>query len=912
MTTDPLVRDIWNDKYRWKHPDGSSDEETVADTRERVVQAVYIADPSSDAREAALEAVQKGLFIPAGRENAGAGTGRAVTLINCYVMGTVQDSMPGIQWAISRGALTLQQGGGIGTDFSTIRPAGALVARTGSVASGVIQFMDQQDGMCSAIMSAGTRRGAMMGTLRDDHPDLWNERQFEVAPHPATGDPILTHPSFISAKRQKGRLMGFNVSVLVSDAFLAAVANDEMWELGFHKPRADGNHVDVQMRRFPYNEQEYDNDLKPISEDDFCAANGRPYRRQGEIHPWYVYRRVSARRIWEDIMQSTYKYAEPGVIYIDRVNDRNNLNYCEDIRCTNPCGEQPLPPEGCCCLGSVNLAFMVDKPFTPLARFDFDLLDKITRIGVRFLDNVLDESNYPLLSQSDESMQKRRIGLGVTGFADALIQLGIRYGSDESVKLARQMAKTLKVSSYWASAELAKQRGPFPLFDSAEFCRSYNVTRDLPAMLVEQIRSTGIRNGVLNTIAPNGTISIYTGNLASGHEPVFSFQPTQRKVRQPDGSAHEYTSIPYSANLYRYMYPGVELPDYFVGAMDISVEDHVRIHAAWQEYIDASISKTINCPTAMSYYDFKCVYDMAYELGCKGCTTYRFDPAAGRGSVLAESEPEKAGEQAFTVDDPKPQLDFGQVKPAPLFSEDTVNTMAVELYACYNHITTQGALEHLKFDKIAMERWVDLATHGLEKLGHLITIEIAQNLAEIMEKPAKSNVEVMPPKRVVDGRRYKLKWPQTGDNYYVTITRVDNTPFEVFITTKDVQHAEFVQALSRLLTAVLRRGGDVRFLVQELQAVHAPTGGAFIAEQHSYRNSVVAAIGGIIEEEFRTLGLLDTTQTTPEPIAESRVVPVTITRGQPGMADCCPRCGATPLVHEQGCIRCLSCDYSKC
>lgn len=817
IQTDPLVRDIWHDKYRLKHADGSSDEDSVPATRRRVVDAVYANDPNKDARREAELLVQSGVFIPAGRINAGAGSGRQVTLINCYVMPTVMDSLPGIQLVIAQGALTMQQGGGIGIDWSPVRPRGALVRRTGSTASGVIPYADQTSAMCDTIMSAGTRRGAMMATLRDDHPDLWNPQQFITAPHPATGDPILTYPSFISAKRQKGRLTGFNVSVLVSDAFLKAIEDDADWDLGFHVPPADGRHIDVYEKMWPYDYAEIDNAFNELPE-------GRVAK--GTVMPWYVYRRVKARVIWEDMMRSTYKYAEPGVIYIDRINERNNLYYCEDIRCTNPCGEQPLPPNNVCCLGSINLAFLVNDPFSSRPWFDFAKFGHAVNHAVRFLDNVLDISNYPLEAQRLEAQTKRRIGLGITGWGDCLVQLGLRYDSDEAVQMARALAKALQHASYYASMGLAKERGPFPAYGRKQFLAGYNARR-LPEDLHDQIHEYGIRNGVLNTIAPNGTISIYSGNVSSGHEPIFSFAKVERNVRQPDGSGKKYMSVPYSYRLYEAMFgetPREKLPEYFVGAMDITPEAHVRMHAAWQEHIDASVSKTINCPTEMSYDDFKDVYRLAYELGAKGCTTFRPDPDSGRGSVLSE-----------LVDTAKPVV--------------VPNTNLVP-------------------------------------------------------------VEVMPAQRVVEGRRYKLKWPKTGENWYINVTRIGNVPFEVFISTGSADSVEWVQALSRLLTAVLRRGGDVKFLLNELFAVHSSSGGGFIAEQHKFRPSIVAAIGGVLEEEFRTLGLLGVASASTVEKPEVLVVPVTVTRG--AGIDSCPECGATPLVREQGCLRCLRCDFTKC
>jgi len=845
LNSDPLVRHIWDDKYRLKNADGSSPEPNVMATRERVVRAVYLHDHDPVAKSDALVVVGRGLLIPAGRVNAGAGTGRAVTLINCFVEGTIQDSMPGIQIALSQSAFTMQQGGGIGGGFSTIRPRGAIVRRTGSTSSGVIPFMDYQSAMCDTIISASTRRGAMMAVLSDTHPDLWDEDQYKTHIHPSTGELVLTHPTFISAKQQKGRLLRFNVSVAISDAFMTAVNKDLDWDLGFHVPRADGRHVDVYDRPFLYDEVDYTNSL-------ISTPTGVS---KGQMKPWFVYKRVKARRIWGDLMRGTYKYSEPGVLFIDRINDRNNLSYCEDISATNPCGEQPLPPYGACCLASCNLAFMVDNPFTPSATFRWDILERTVKTGVRFLDNVLDITQYPLEEQRNESMQKRRIGLGPTGFADALIQLGITYGSDESTRLEKKIGTLFKHSSYAASVDLAKIRGPFPLFDADKFCSGFNI-QDLPKDLVHDINQYGIRNGVLNTIAPNGTISIYVGNISSGHEPVFSFNKTHRKVLNPDGSATEFVATPYSYALYEAMYGKKErnqLPEYFVGAMDISIEAHLKVHATWQQYIDSSISKTINVPTDTSYSAFESVYFAAYTLGCKGCTTYRYDPTSGRGSVLSE-EPKQ----------PESEPKAG---------------------------TNPGAYMGVGADEIAAD-------------NARTAVPVSTSL---------SVPPMMPAQRVVEARRYRLKWPQTGENWYIAISRCGNTPFEVFITSSNAQASEWIQAMSRLLTAVLRRGGDVIFLINELTSVHSAMSGAFIPEQHKYRPSIVAAIGGVLEEEFRTLGLMDkTANARPEQPQQARVMASPVHHGGGPSTECCPECGGAFLVHEQGCIRCLACDYNKC
>ena len=809
VLTDPISYDVWDTKYRLYHKPGETAEQSVDDTRRRVLKAVFAKDDNEVAFQECLRLVLRGILIPAGRVNAGAGAGRAVTEINCFVLPTVMDSMPGIQRVIAQGALTMQQGGGIGVDFSTIRPAGAAVVRTGSLASGMVNFADQMDSMCSSIASAGWRRGAMMLTLRDDHPDLWNPKQYETATN-YIGQTILSHPSFISVKRQPGRLTQFNVSVLVSSKFLDAVKHNENWDLGFHVPRADGRHVDVYDKPFPYDYVDLDNDFA-------LRESGREkWPRKGQMLPWFVYLRVPARRIWEDLMQATYKYSEPGVIFIDRVNERNNLYYCEEIRTTNPCGEQPLPPSGCCCLGSVNTAFLVKDPFTPNAKFDFATFWRAVYSGVRMLDNVLTVANFPLREQRQESDKKRRIGLGITGWGDALAQLGIRYGSKESIDMSRKVAKALREASYRASVELAKERGPFEFFDSAYFCEGYNV-KQLPQDIRDDIFKFGIRNGVLNTIAPNGTISLYTGNVSSGHEPIFSLRKTMRKVRQGgSGEFKEYPVVDYAYRLYEHLYgetPLDRLPDYFVGAKDITPQEHVNVHCAWQEFIDASCSKTINVPTDISFDDFRTVYTEAYTRGAKGCTTYREDPESGRGSVLSDTTPATS----------KPA-----VAPARI---------------------------------------------------------VVQTRAEVLE-----------------GRTYKVKWPLTGDNWYITINNNNGIPCEVFIVTKNVQHQEWVTALTRTITAILRRGGDAPFLIDELTQVHSASGGAWMNKK--YVPSVVAAIGWALETEFARLGITSSPKDLNSEEVSVEAMPQTSLR--------CPECNAPAWVKDAGCWHCLSCGHNTC
>lgn len=813
VLSDALASFVWEQKYRYKHP--TKGDANIDETRRRVVEAVYAKDEDLAAREQAFDVVKNGWFIPAGRINAGAGTEHAVTLLNCFVSGTIPDSLTGIQRSIAQAALTMQQGGGIGSDYSTIRPAGALVSRTNTVSSGIIPFAQQQDAMCKTIASSGSRRGAMMLTLSDDHPDLWNESDMETMKDHA-GNDVLKYPSFISAKRQSGNLTQFNVSVLVSDAFMKAVKEDALWDLGSFSPRMDGKHVEVLSRLFPH-------DAEHVTQK-FQTSPELLYRK-GEVRPWYVYRRVRARMLWESIMRSNYVFAEPGVLFIDRINDRNNLNYCETIRCVNPCGEQPLPPHGACNLGSVNLAFLVNNPFTDNAAIDWEAFDRTVEVAVRFLDNVLDVSKYPLEEQAEEAYNKRRIGLGVTGFADMLIQLRVSYGSKESCVIASRLAKRLQEKSYEASAKLAASRGYFPAYDS-KFLLSPNVAQ-LPRSIYELIKKHGIRNGVLNTIAPNGTISLFIGNVSSGIEPNFSFESTLRTVRQPDGSLEKFPSIPYAKRLYESLFGETAtdaLPVYFKGAMDIKPEHHIDVQAAWQTYIDASISKTVNVATELSYEEFVAVYMHAYDNGCKGCTTYRFDPASGRGAVL--------------------QLE-------------------------------------------------DVAT--------------VTNAAPVPSTPIAST-EIKKRPQILSGRTHKLTWPLTGVNWYITITHDEELqPMELFISTKATEHQEWVTALSRLVTAILRRGGNLDFLPTEMMEVHATTGGVFIDKV--FVPSIVAAIGQVLGKEMNWLKAVKGFEPFPDDIeaTDTTTLPKSST-----MHETCPECGQPTLIRETGCKRCLSCEYEAC
>jgi len=600
--SDKLVWDIWDKKYRFEG------EETALDTFDRVARGIY-ANDTPEHSQLGYMAMSQGLWMPGGRIIAGAGTGKAVTLMNCYVNETVKDSMSGIHHALGTTMFTQQRGGGIGTDFSTIRPEDAIIESQGVPASGPLPFIDTFDAAGTTVQSSGSRRAAEMGTICDTHPDM---------------------PKFVTAKHTAGRWTNFNVSVLVSDAFMAAVADDEEWLLYFHIPKFSPRPPEV-------------------AEKDFDDEEGV---RQ------YVYSVWKARELWKLILHSTYEYAEPGVIFIDRVNDWNNLKYIENIRCTNPCGEQPLPPNGTCNLGAVNLARMVRNPFTEDAEFDYELLRATVQVGTRFLDNVIDVTMYPLQEQADEEKAKRRIGLGISGLADAMALLGVRYGSARGATFTAKVMQTIAETAYETSMELAKERGAFPFFDSNLWGKDGFFEHRMPQRLHEKLGQFGIRNGVLLTIAPTGTTSIFYGNISSGLEPVFQHH-AKRMVRQPDNTRVEYDSYGYGSRLWLYLNPGrslEDLPSHMVTTDDIKIHEHLRIQEVCQLWVDASISKTINLPKDITFDEFESVYLGAYEAECKGCTTYR--PSDVRGSVLSRIGPDgvPVADGDVSVADGRPEI----------------------------------------------------------------------------------------------------------------------------------------------------------------------------------------------------------------------------------------------------------------
>ena len=579
-----ISRHVWETKYRYVGRDAH--ERTIADTWRRIAHglAAVEAENAPAWEERFLAILQDFKFLPGGRIHAGTGTARNVTLFNCFVMGTIEDSIPGIFRALEEGALTMQQGGGIGVDFSTLRPRGTPAKGAGTIASGAVSFMHIWDAMCGTILSTGARRGAMMATLRCDHPDI---------------------EEFVTAKQQSGELRRFNLSVQVSDAFIAAVRSDDEWPLVFPAAAFDGDGETI-MR-------------------DWSGEN-RP-------KPCRVIQRVSARQLWERILRATYDYAEPGVLFIDRINHLNNLWYCERLTATNPCGEIPLPPYGACDLGSLNLTRFVRSPFTKEARIDLADIEHTAGIAVRLLDNVIDASRFPLPQQAENAHGSRRIGLGITGLADAMVMLGLSYGSDESLAVAGNVMRTICHAAYRASISLAAEKQTFPYFERDRYLGGAFI-RGLPDDIKSGLAGQGIRNSHLLAIAPTGTISLLAGNVSSGLEPIFAGSYA-RNVLTEDGTPKQFMLTDYALDLWRRMTGSqTGMPSSFVTAGELPVSAHIQMQAALQPFVDNSISKTINVPPDTPFDEFKQIYEMAYDMGLKGCTTFRANPVTG--AILSE------------------------------------------------------------------------------------------------------------------------------------------------------------------------------------------------------------------------------------------------------------------------------------
>ena len=762
--------DIWDKKYRLKDKDGTPIDTTIEDTWRRIAKSLASVEVNKEEWEHKFYGILEDFkFLPGGRIISGAGTDRNVTLPNCFVSGIIEDDLGSIFDKIKEAALTMQQGGGIGYDFSTVRPNGTYVAGVAAEASGPVSFMEVFDSMCKTIMSGGSRRGAMMGCLRCDHPDI---------------------ELFIAAKQSK-RLNNFNMSVLVTDDFMYAVKCNKEWELKFNDK---------------------------------------------------VYKTVKARDLWDNIIQNTYNAAEPGVIFIDRINSLNNLYYCETIYATNPCGEQPLPPYGACLLGSINLTRFIESPFTDSARVDKAKLAVTVATAVRMLDNVIEVTKIPLPEQLEEMRAKRRIGLGITGLGDALIMLGLPYGSNQAVKVTDKIMESIRITAYEESSKLANEKGVFPVFDRESYLLGNFVSQRLTDELNISISKHGMRNSHLISVAPTGTISLLADNISGGVEPVFALEYT-RKVLQKDGSKKEETVQCYAMRLYKELYgDNAVLPDYFITAQDITPSDHIRMQAVVQKHVDSAVSKTINCPESITFDDFKNVYMDAYDAGCKGCTTYR--PNDITGSVLAV----ETTKDVMTISEQESK------------NKDIVSNETKE-----SKITNMG----------------------------------------------KKDTDLLERNEVLMGRTYKLTWPDSPHALYVTINDIEDNgvirPFEIFVNSKNMDHYSWVIALTRMISAVFRRKGDVSFVADELKQVFDPRGGSW--SKGRYVPSLVAALGGIIEQHLNEIG--ETKKT------EKKVVEVETKINKTGNVlsqskEICPQCGQPGLIKGSGCSSCPDCGYSKC
>jgi ribonucleoside-diphosphate reductase alpha chain len=657
--------DIWDKKYRLKSKDGKIIDDTMDETYQRVARAlaeVEDKDKQEHWYEQFLWALRQGA-IPAGRitSNAGALAHKpATSTINCTVSGTIQDSMDNILDKVHEAGLTLKAGCGIGYEFSTLRPRGAYVSGAGAYTSGPLSFMDIYDKMCFTVSSAGGRRGAQMATFDVGHPDVMD---------------------FIRAKREDGRLRQFNLSLLITDEFMQAVEDNGWWKLAF-----------------PITEKEVEDDNLDLKDSEQVVWRDWPTKekyvtnKEGLV-ACKVYRTIKAKHLWDMIMTSTYDFAEPGFILIDKVNEMNNNWYCENIRATNPCGEQPLPPYGSCLLGSVNLTKFVRNPFTAEASFDWDEYKKVVSIFTRMLDNVVEINGLPLEGQRNEIMSKRRHGMGFLGLGSTLTMLRMQYGSHESVEFTERVSKELALEGWRTGLALAEEKGPAPIMDQ-EFKVTADMLRWRPEMkkdgikvgqklkgkllhakysrymqqvakedpeLVEQIAEKGVRFTHHSSIAPTGTISLSLANNASnGIEPSFAHHYSRNVIREGRKSKEKVDVFSFELLAYRELVnqkampyseeEEAKLPDYFITAEDITPKEHVDIQAAAQKWVDSSISKTANVPTDYAFEDFKDIYTYAYHQGLKGCTTFRFNPAAFQGVLVKEKDLENTTYR-FTLDD---------------------------------------------------------------------------------------------------------------------------------------------------------------------------------------------------------------------------------------------------------------------
>ena len=810
----PISRDVLAEKY---FKPGESSLEQLYGRVARALASVEKPELRAEWEQKFLTNLHAGA-IGAGRIMSAAGTDIQATLINCFVQpvgdaiqGVDDEGYPGIYEALREAAETMRRGGGVGYDFSRIRPKGAFVKGTHSIASGPCSYMNVFDQSCSTVESAGSRRGAQMGVLRIDHPDV---------------------AEFITAKRTPGRWNNFNVSVGVSDAFMQAVANGTDWEL-VHK-------------------------AKPGQK----VLEGGGYQRADGL---WVYRKLPARELWDTIMQSTYDFAEPGILFLDQIGRDNNLNYCEKIEATNPCGEQPLPPYGCCDLGPIILTNFVRNPFGAGgdAAFDFDAFEQVVATQVRALDNVLDVTFWPLEQQRNESADKRRIGVGFTGLGNALTMLKLRYDREDGRAMATEIARRMRDAAYRASVELAKEKGAFPKFNADGYLAEGTFASRLPADIQADIRKHGIRNSHLLSIAPTGTVSLaFADNASNGIEPAFSWG-YKRNKREADGSKSSYTVEDHAFRLYRSLVDSTvrsddtgKLPDYFVNALEMSAQDHVAMMEAVQPFVDTSISKTVNIPEDYPYDSFKDLYRQAWQAGLKGLATYR--PNSILGAVL-ETTPAKKDEPAAPASNAP--------APAPAVPYDPMRSVIEKRPA--------GGLPSVT-EKI--EYWTSEGQQRLYLIVSFLPVPAADG---------KGTVE-----RAIE---FFMPVGQSGESQqWITAT--------MRMLSLAARGGFLDRALSDMQKVTWDRGPVRLGTYEKADGTHVPR----------WHDSEVAAIGYAVEnlianrQKAAQASLFDADELPAvEPqVAPAAMVPTSVMAGKK-----CPECGAHAMIRKDGCDYCTQCGF---